>query len=192
MGYSTNPVTIRKMIGELGGLLHGRPEVWQRGADAPKFAYKLRECLAIAQLHPNEFPGLAKAARELTIKMDGGTVMAMPRKVRMEGIMNGQPFEANLTHRDLRRAPTEPEEWPDQAPNILFVPETVAQAIQFWLNAQPTMEPVEFRNATFTNAELQQLTKWAANLEPAWAVTHEPGSTTLVLQLDSPDLQNKL
>lgn len=188
MGYSKNPITIRKMIGELGGLLQGRPEVWQRGEGADKFGYKVRECLAIAQLYPNEFPGLAKAARELTIKVDGGTVMAMPKKQRTH-VPISPTIHQQTTPRD-ELGLNDLEEL--GAPTILFAPETVAQAIQFWLNTQPSIQPVEFRNVTFTNAEIQQLTKWAANLEPAWAVTHEPGSTTLVLQLDSPDLQNKL
>lgn len=188
MGYSTNPVTIRKMIGELGGLLHGRPEVWQRGADAPKFAYKLRECLAIAQLYPNEFPGLAKAARELTIKVDGGTVMAMPKKMRE---MVHSPEKSWVSEQKVLPAGWEMTnaENPEYS---LIAPETIAQVIQFWLNTQPGLEPIKLLNVTFTNSELQQLTKWAANLEPAWAVTHEPGTSTLVLRLDEPSLQNKL
>lgn len=184
MGYSKNPITIRKMIGELGGLLHGRPEVWQKGTGADKFAYKLHECMRIALLYPNEFPGLAKASRELTIKVEDGTVMAMPRKQR---VLETVPARSPVRPADEWEGPGELG-----APNILFSPETVAQAIQFWLNTQPGIHPVELRNVTFTNAELQQLTKWAANLEPAWAVTHEPGSTSLVLQLDTPDLANKL
>jgi hypothetical protein len=70
MGYSTSRQTLERMRSSLNVLASGKPCSWQTEPnESHKVAYKIREALYIARLYPDEYPDLARAARDFRISV---------------------------------------------------------------------------------------------------------------------------
>lgn len=65
---------------------------------------------------------------------------------------------------------------------------SVEQVIQFWMDSQPTNDPIHIAKAELSNAELAQLAKWAGTLKPAWMLLQVRGTTAITIAPDSSDV----
>lgn len=171
MGYSNNPALVRKARELLQPLTTGKDFVWTGVTDPRRLAYRLRECLAIARKHPEEFPQLNQFAHKYIIRTFTGSVAA---------IMPEEP-------QSMAARPTVPQAAVSQF--VIDSPVSVAQVIEAWINQQPSLALLILTNCSFSNSELSELALWASRNEPAWMVLHERGERSVTLALDDPAIQ---
>lgn len=149
MGYSRSISTVRKNWALLEPFL-ARPSVlrWiETAEEAPRLAYKLRECRRIIQAHPDVFPGLYAVMDQYTIRVLGGQVTAS-LEVKIDRWVAEVPAIAPSTKGFGRVS-------------------SVEQIIQHWIDAQPC-SGVEFVVAELLPQELEELKNWAGNM--SWDV----------------------
>ena len=166
MGYSKNPGTVRKIEAELSEIAAGRSTTWVRKdeASADKWAYKIHEALWLASRLPHLFPALARAHKAYAIKVEGSVVTALLR------------FPLEPLGPDTPTAAT-----PVQT-HTLAGAQGVPEIVQFWISHQPSNDELSLVDAYLSNAEFDELVRWAHGLSPAWEVHHIAGTASIVVR----------
>jgi len=176
MGYSKNPQTVERMVPLLTGVMRGEPQAWRpTDCTVDQFAYRIREALNIAGTrYAHRYPELAKAYRMFAIKVEDNIV----RAVKIPGIT------AEAVELDVQAASEVKAAQPLRVvPKLqLTGPQTVEEVIGFWVDTQPSNEPISVIECFFTNAELDRIALWARNLQPAWEMQHTPGHNSFVIK----------
>lgn len=176
MGYSRSPDTLRKIEAALQPLALGEPCVWTTDTPAT-WAYQVREALFIARLHPDQFPALAMASATFIIGVqDSRHVYAK----RIPPSREAQVVPAVGAMQQQRR---------EEAGS-----KTLAQAfgfpdiVQFWIDCQPTNEPIRILDAPLSDGELEELASWAAALPRPLMVLRPKGTTSLTIAPSDPQV----
>lgn len=182
MGYSRNPVTLRKIEARLEPLTRGTPCSWTiTEGSADRWAYRVREALSIALRHPEKFPGLARHAR----------------RIRVE-VVNDHLVQALID--DSERAPeavlNEPSTVPIHglaeaagpgASRTLVSPRSAAEVIEFFIRSGASNDPIRILQADLSDDQKAELQKYAQSRTPAWVLL-EPAPGALVFTPSTPDL----
>lgn len=176
MGYSKNPALVRKAAELLQPLLSGKSVTWNSLANPDRFAYRIRECLAIVRRHPAQFPELAKVAHLYKITPQESSVCAH--------LVTEPDWKAMTTDQVVYAEKVQP-------PNkqVVDAPTSVLQVVNAWIHSRPSELPIVLTNCTFSNLELEKLAVWAESQEPKWMVVHEEGTKTVTLMLEESDAE---
>ena len=171
MGYSKSKLTLdknRHLLKEWEET--GVYPTWDvKEGQADYFAYKIREMLFIAKLHPNDYRRLASLADSSRV------VVTSPSHVEIKSAV-GTPEatvstqQAGVVVQGLANAGHEPRQQ---------TVTTADQVIEAWKSKQPTNERIPFPNAQLSNAELVKLYQWSSTLTPPWLFFAVGGSVTL-------------
>lgn len=155
MGYSSNPVTVHNNAELLAPLLTGSNYVWTNLPNPRATAYKLRECIRIACLYPDQFPRLAQLGPRYRISVVNGTVAAQYFSAE----------ELKIEKKDVAA--------------VLNNPISVMDIVQFWLDQPEPRKPILVTAPNLTNAEIGRLEHWASKLDPKWKVVVGEGTIRL-------------
>lgn len=155
MGYSTSTVTIENRAHLLGSLQEGKPCRWRtEPGNENHLAYQIREALHVAKLHPEEYPGLARASKEFSIEI-AGRGMVRARKLSEEP----DTLVVDATK------PEEIEEVAKDEPLTEHGPQTALSIIQIWLDVQPFNGKLVFPEAQLDPDSLTKLYRWTQKKE---------------------------
>lgn len=174
MAYSRSPVTVRKIHAQLGPLTQGKPCKWTVSpGDAWRWASKVREALHIANLHRDEFPGLARASGMFTIRvLDSSTVEAVQaRNTPDTAIVGTSPVVSHGLEQVTRTH------------NV--APRTANDVIHHWLSVQPTNDRLFYPETEMDDSEVDKIALFMASRTPRWMVLRPKGTKLLTVAPDS-------
>jgi hypothetical protein len=160
VGYSRSKKTLEKVLPLLEDLKSGKGTNWtiNEHQSPEHFAYKIREALYVASIHPDEFPELARAAELMKIEIvDRRTVQAVFKPTSL--MATGGLTQGVTTHG------VQPGE---RGPVTLGGPQSAAAVVQAWHNAQPSNTPMRFPQANLDRDELLKLFEWCSKRTPPW------------------------
>lgn len=157
MAYSRNAVTLRKNLKLVEPLLSRKDFAWHGVANPHAFAYKIRECLYVAMLYPDEFPQLAEAAEHYRVMTASNSVVAMYLK-------KAEPVSQVL-----------------DVVTVITNPISVMQVIEAWNKQDEPRRALQVVDCGLSVGELSRLEMWAAAQVPAWHVVYT-GDHTLRLE----------
>ncbi len=162
MGYSTSIATLERLYEFIKPLENGEPYAWiTEEGYAPKLAYKIRECLYIARLHPSRYQALADAADRMVIEVvSSSKVQARLSIAPTEAMILTQGSQAMVspqhgsTNQLLSRAIATSGE------------QTAFTIIEAWKRSQPNLTPIAFPDAKLNYEQLLALWNWCQTWKP--------------------------
>jgi len=176
MPYSTNPDRLVQLLPYMAHLIQRRDCFWNlegRKVTAQVFAYRIREALTIARLHPDKFPQVAAIADDVVVEVDNHCVLAKFGKV-----LNA-PLPQSIADYAAQQAQFASER-PFVAPmQIRYTLETVSA---LWAKRQGSS--VNLPAYIPTNDELLRLYDWASVQEPPVMLMPSDAALTLVAHDD--------
>lgn len=163
MGYSESRKTLDKIRPMLVNLESGKGDIWRTapGQTARSLAYKIREALRIAALHPETYPQLAAAAKVFKIQIvDHSRVQAVltDRQTGLPGFSEG-----GVVIHGLEDAAASPLKVMGQ--------QSAARIIEHIINTQtiqPTNSQFSFPEARLSREEKIRLHNWCRKQTPPW------------------------
>lgn len=179
MGYSRNPAVLRQFLAvhPLEELKLGLPAAFATAkGDAPKFAYALRQALAIAKDNPDEWPELAVAAARYRV------VIPSDDRVEAEPVASRSALVARPA--DVRiggpRSVTHGGDEPFGQPTAHIGLGTAEAIITSWKARQPSNDPIVFKNVNLPTGEMLRLWKFfTQEIKPKWMLLDAPNILTI-------------
>ena len=145
MAYSESPITVERMRDNLLPLIGSARVTWRvDDGQARRFAYKVREALAVAQLHRERFPELAAAA-------DAGWRVTVPDRTTVRAEL-APALRARVVNEDAE-VPTARAEV-DTRKGM-----TIDNIIARWEIGSESK--ITFQNADLSREDLLRLYEWA-------------------------------
>jgi hypothetical protein len=155
VGYSQSLETVESRKELLRDLMKGEPEVWEcQPGQERTVAYQVRECLHIGENNPKIYPGLAKAAKEFSIVIQGkGSVAARPKRV-----ISARAVTVDTPTLTPQKASKESEK------ELAYGgPQTDRTIVMKWIESTGK-QVLHFPEANLRIEELKVLHKWASDL----------------------------
>lgn len=174
MGYSSNPAVLEGRRELLVELELGRACRWNTTPDRDvtrRKAYEIREALYIASLHPEHYPALALAHKAFSI------VIVQP------GLIEAKP-KAGVELASLKPMNSVPvhgiEPFGQPVPTVGVT--TAREVIDAWDRHAPSLDAINFQQASLDLVELTVLWNWANAHTPHLMMLVGTGFMTLSLR----------
>lgn len=171
MGYNLTKSTVRRQLPQLQQLEDARKTIYFPSSNPERLAYKLREALAAAAAHPEEFPALSSLKPLYRIRTLDDAVLAewiSADAEKVEGVVLGTPAEGSSAENRGARRPVR-----KTLPEIKDPVDLLSAAITF--KEEPELY---FPNVRLTEEEKKKIASWAGGT--AWKfIDHEDGGATL-------------
>jgi hypothetical protein len=147
MAYSTNPITVERMLPYLEPLRGGNEVKYKAPGRARWLAYRIREALAVAKLHPERFPDFAALGDTLRVLVRGFDEVHVVHKQRIEVEALPQWAESPA-----------PAARAEAVVREVISPEVI---VQEWVREGRGGDKLYFPNADLDREALLQLHEWA-------------------------------
>lgn len=174
MGYSINPAILESRRDLLVELELGRACRWTVARDlgiTQRKAYAIREALYIASLHPETYPALALAHKRFAITIIEPGIIEAKLKPGVEATNLKLAYETPVHG-------IEPFGKPLATVGIT----TAREAIDAWEKHTPSLDAINFQQASLSVAELTVLWNWANEHTPHLMILAGDGFLTLSLR----------
>lgn len=186
MGYTDNPEVLRARLDMFDKLPTKQTISWTlrdpQSGDARRFAYKLREGLAIARANPLDFPELAALADHYTFRVQDASTIIGDYSERAT-----LPIADSMQH----GAADVPVVLGTQ--NLtLDAPRSVFDVITFWVDSQnklPHSNKLRITNHQLSEVDMGKVYRWASGLTPPWIIVRPKDSKSFTLgpyEVDAP------
>jgi hypothetical protein len=165
MAYSESPVTVQRMLPYLQPLIDGEGQAAWRVEEgrARRFAYRVREALYAAQLHPDLFPELA--ALEVRV--------AVVSRSHVQATLRLPEFVAEPLDEDLASSPRQTTVETTRAPGVGHI-------LDLW---HRRLMPEDKLYVPHANLKREELHKLWTHLQPSGAIFFEAAGALTILPL---------
>ena len=183
MAYSESKITVERRMPLLKELSEGRSCKWTTPPGrAQALARQIREALAVAAKHPEDFPGLASAAGLFKIEVPNSTTVQAVIKERptVQQEMWTPPSMEDVLGEGRGGGGSQTFGAPQARVGLV----SAAEVIDAWAKHLPSNDLIHFPQTILPYDELLQLYHWARTRRPRLMFFVPEGSLTLSVAED--------
>lgn len=179
MGYSKNPLTLRKIEDKLEPLSRGLPCAWSVEGGADRWAYLVREGLSIARRNPEKFPGLARYAKFVRVHVVNDSLVQALIDTSERSEMAAMIAPSTIPLHGVNEG--------TGTPRTLVSPESAAAVIEYFVRSGPSNDPLRIVQVDLDEDQKETIQKYAQSRTPAWILL-EPAPGALLIVPSTPDI----
>lgn len=176
MGYSTSPKTLDEIRPLLVNLELGLGDLWTvpEGMKVSTFAYKIREAFYIAELYPERYPELARAAKIFKIQSVNRRQVQAVLTDKQTGYGGVQRGGGTVIQHGLEPAGSLPTKVMGKQ-----TADTIISHVLQLQQKQPSNAPMSWPQAALSREDKLRLLKWCQKQTPAWILLISDAQVTL-------------